>query len=266
MIKPINTFLGINNLNKKVNGCNVALTSYSGDAGFEDWHAHQNASISFLLNGTHEEDLFGKNRKRVPGDVKFIPAGEMHRCNRYSNETRKINLDLSADFMNRMNNTEEQLLSTIPQILSTKITLIKLYHDLDDPSNHAVASAELLLYEIFNPAGKAVIKAGKALPQWVERLRDMLYDEWDRPVHLTDLSARLGVHPVTISRYFPLYFSSTLGNYINRIKIDKALQLIKNTKLPLTEIAYSCGFADQAHFTRTFKSVTGYLPKTFRKL
>lgn len=146
-----------------MSGCHVALTRYTGNAGFEDWHAHQNASLSLLLNGCHKEDLFGKNCKRVPGDVKFIPAGEMHRCNDYSDDTRKINIDLSADFMNRMNNTEEHLLKTIPQILSTKITLIKLYHDLDDPSSpHAIASAELLLYKLFNPAGKIKPKPVKA--------------------------------------------------------------------------------------------------------
>jgi AraC family transcriptional regulator len=42
--------------------------------------------------------------------------------------------------------------------------------------------------------------------------------------------------------------------------------MLKNTRLSLTEIAYTCGFADQGHFTRTFKAATGFLPKTFRKI
>jgi AraC family transcriptional regulator len=266
MTELINTFLGNNHLHKGVNGCNIALTSYDNSPDFEDWHAHQNASISFLLNGTHNETLFGRNLSRLPGDVKFIPAGEMHQCTRYSNNAQKINIDLSADFMLQMNNTEEALLGTIPNILSTKITLIKLYQHLYDSSNHADASAELLLYELFNPLNKGLISTGKIMPKWAETLRDLLNDEWNKPLNLTDLAEKTGVHPITISRYFPLYFSTTLGNYLNLIKIDKSLQLIRNTRLPLTEIAYFCGFADQAHFTRTFKAVTGYLPKTFRKI
>jgi len=266
MIKPLNIFLGDTSISRSVNGCTIALTHYNGNEIFEEWHAHEHSSISFLLNGTHEEDLTGKNYKRVSGDIKFIPAGEVHRCHHYTVDTRKINIDLSDRFIRHIAIAEDRLAGSVPQAASTKFTLIKLYRELHNPGNHANTSAELLLYELFNPVAPANNKAGRTLPVWAERLRELLNDEWDRPFHLEDLSIRLGIHPVTISRYFPVYFSATLGIYINRIKIDKALALIKSTAMPLTDIAYACGFADQAHFTRTFKSFTGCLPKEFRKL
>ncbi|MEW6737177.1 MAG: helix-turn-helix domain-containing protein [Acidobacteriota bacterium] len=42
--------------------------------------------------------------------------------------------------------------------------------------------------------------------------------------------------------------------------------MIKNSQMSLTEIALHCGFADQSHFTRNFKEITGFLPKEFRKI
>ena len=260
------SFLGYNHLVKPVNGSKVALTTYEHNAGFEDWHAHENASISLLLSGTYEEDLSGKQFKRIPGDLKFIAAGEVHRCNKYAPGTRKINLDLHTNLLEQSTALADQLSSRAPQTLPAKFTLLKLYHELDDMGSHSATSAELLLYELFNPIHPAGIKKHNTIPLWAFRLKELLNDEWDKPFQLDDLSTRLGVHPVTISRYFPLYFSSTLGNYIKQIKVDKALALIKGTPLPLTEIAYTCGFADQAHFTRIFKAVTGYLPKEFRKV
>ncbi len=59
----------------------------------------------------------------------------------------------------------------------------------------------------------------------------------------------IGVHPVTISKYFPRYFSCTLGEYMRKLKIEKSLSLIKSPGNSLTNVAYACGFFDQSHFT-----------------
>jgi len=266
MTQSASTFLGQSQLSTSVAGCTVALTSYAGNRSFEEWHSHQNASISFLLNGTHEEDLFGKKHKRLPGDIKFIPAGEMHRCNNYAPDARKINLDLSDTLLKEMDTSADHIMSLLQHSSQVKFTLLKFYHELHDPANHIAASVQLTLHELLHPAKTGRQLSDKQLPQWATRLQQILHDEWNKPFELNDLAHRIGVHPVTISRYFPLYFSSTLSNYIRHIKVDKALAIIKITSLPLTEIAYNCGFADQAHFTRTFKEVTGYLPKDFRRI
>ena len=148
-----------------------------------------------------------------------------------------------------MNVSEDEIINLINRTGQPKFTLIKLYHGLDDTGSHAAtASAHLMLYELFHPA-ETRVSQGSQMPSWICILKDILHDEWDKTFDLHDLSARLGVHPVTISRYFPQYFSSTLGNYLWSVKIDKeALSLIKGTDRSLTDIAYTCGFADQAHF------------------
>lgn len=260
------TFLGNNLLTEKVSGCEVALTSYGDSTGFEEWHSHENSGISFLLTGTHEEDLFGKKHKRVPGNIKFIPAGEMHRCNNYTSGTRKINLDLSAELYKAIEISENNIPALLEDSRQIKFNLLKLYHEVTDQGNHVTASAQLLLYNLFTQDINTKNSFEKELPGWVNLLRQILHDEWNVAFDLNDLAKKVGVHPVTISRYFPQYFSSTLGIYIRNIKVDKALALIKTSKLSLTAIAYTCGFADQAHFTRTFKSVTGYLPKDYRNI
>lgn len=266
MLQPHITFLGDSHLTKSVNGCIIALTSYSGNADFEEWHSHKQGSISFLLTGSHEEDLFGKKHKRVTGNIKYIPVGELHRCNNYSIDARKINLNLDDAQLRKMNVTEDQITSLLNNSPQLKFTLLKLYHELDDTGSHSTASSELLLYELIFAQHNLQKLSAKNPPAWVNLLKQLLYDEWNQKFDLETLAAKIGLHPVSLSRYFPYYFSSTLGSYIKQIKIDKALSLIKITKLPLTAIAYQCGFADQAHFTRTFKEITGYLPKEFRKI
>ncbi|SDF45520.1 AraC family transcriptional regulator [Mucilaginibacter pineti] len=263
---PSKTFLGNISVSKAIDGGFVALTQYSDKRIFEEWHCHENASISFLLNGVHEEDLLGKHYKRVPGDIKFIPAGEMHRCNAYAASTKKINLDLKHSLLHEMTLSEDVLLERLLQNRQTKFTLLKLYHEIHDKNGYGQASLQLLLYELFHPVNADLKSYSGKLPLWVLRLKEILNDEWDVRFDLQDLAHKAGVHPVTISRYFPQYFSSTLSSYLRSIRVEKSINLIKTTSLSLTEIAYTCGFADQAHFTRSFKMHTGFVPKDFRKI
>jgi AraC family transcriptional regulator len=266
MIPPQTTFLGKTHTTQSVKGGTIELTGYNHDSAFEEWHAHENASLSFLLSGGHQEDLLGKKYSRIPGDIKFIPAGELHRCNNYMPATQKINFDLPYTLLKQLEISQEGILNLLHQTRQPKFTLLKLYRDLNDTGSYSTASSHLLLYELFHPDLNRLKNKGHQPPAWVLTLKQLLHDEWNTVFDLNDLSVRLGIHPVTISRYFPHYFSSTLSNYIKLIRVDKSLGLIKGSRLPLTEIAYICGFADQAHFTRTFKAVTGFLPKEFRKI
>jgi AraC family transcriptional regulator len=50
------------------------------------------------------------------------------------------------------------------------------------------------------------------------------------------------------------------------VRVERSLAFMSRRNLSLTEIAISCGFADQSHFTRSFKRIMGLKPSAFRKL
>jgi AraC family transcriptional regulator len=58
----------------------------------------------------------------------------------------------------------------------------------------------------------------------------------------------------------------TVGDYIREVRIDYARKQMLATNEPLVEIALAAGFADQTHFTRSFKRITGMTPTEFRRL
>ena len=45
--------------------------------------------------------------------------------------------------------------------------------------------------------------------------------------------------------------------YLNRVRIRKAQELLRETKQSITEIAFACGFQSSQYFARTFKHLTG---------
>jgi AraC family transcriptional regulator len=110
------------------------------------------------------------------------------------------------------------------------------------------------------------IESQSPYPRWIEIVTELVHDKWNESLTLKDLSEAAGVHPITISKHFPKYFSCTFGEYMRRLKIEKSLYFLKVSSLSLTEIAADCGFSDQSHFIRTFKQLTGFLPNNYKKI
>lgn len=108
-------------------------------------------------------------------------------------------------------------------------------------------------------------KTSGKIPPWINLLWEVINDRWNETLSLAELSALVHVHPVTISKSFPKYFSCTLGEYARKAKIEKAIALIGQSRNSLADVAYQCGFADQSHFIRAFKAATGFLPGEFKK-
>jgi YesN/AraC family two-component response regulator len=83
---------------------------------------------------------------------------------------------------------------------------------------------------------------------------------------LKQISNDLELNPSYVSREFSKYFENlNFGDYVRKLRIEKAVTLIETSSYTLTEIAYRTGFSDQSHFTRIFKLHTGKNPSSYRK-
>jgi hypothetical protein len=130
---------------------------------------------------------------------------------------------------------------------------------------HTQNPAENLLLDVYKKFLKS--KTGK-IPMWAKELKEIIQDQIDTNLTLSlkEVSQSLHVHPSYLSREFSKYFNDlSFGDYIRKLRIEKAIQLLNNPKYSLSEIAYLTGFSDQSHFTRIFKKVTGKNPSSFKK-
>jgi len=67
------------------------------------------------------------------------------------------------------------------------------------------------------------------------------------------------------TRWFKRQFGMTPGRYICCRRGQEALRLINETDLPLSEVAYRCGYASQSHMTDSFRLAVGKTPGAFRR-
>jgi AraC-like DNA-binding protein len=132
---------------------------------------------------------------------------------------------------------------------------------------HTANPAEHLLLDVYQKFLKQKSRA-KKMPAWAKELKEIIQDQIDTNLALSlkGVSQSLNVHPAYLSREFSKYFSDlTFGEYIRKLRIEKATGLLKGSKYSLAEIAYLTGFSDQSHFTRIFKKHTGKSPAAYRK-
>lgn len=249
-------FLGVSKANYHLSGIMLSETVYTSRVS-EEWHHHANPHCSLILEGGNLEHRRHRQQEALPGQLLRYAAGEVHRNLHTLHPSRNLNLELEPTFF-KTYDLPEMTWETIAEH-DLQLAVLKLYHACsmeEDTLGHTS------LLSLWGRPGRP----GKGLPAWAIRIRELLQDQWDTPFTLASLSAQAGVHPVTVSRYFPQYFHCTLGEYLRKIKVAQSLALVRNKENSLTDIAFQCGFYDQSHFIRSFRQYTGYRPGAFRKL
>ncbi|OAB80424.1 helix-turn-helix transcriptional regulator [Cochleicola gelatinilyticus] len=245
--------------------CNgVVLSEYSYHIPETDWHFHENPYFMYVLQG----EVFDSNKKRTlacaSGSLLLHNWDEQHSNKKHSDSARGFHIEFERSWF------EEKKLSIDLATGSTHIEhpkmhhiLAKLYFEFHCQDTFSEVSIDLLLLQLSEgiQVQETTLKTDE--PNWVASLKSLLHEETE-DLSLTSLSEKLNVHPMHLSRAVPKYLATTLGDYIRQQKIKKAFGYLLDPKLSLTEIAYRCGFSDQSHFTRTFKTYLGYTPSVFR--
>lgn len=238
------------------------ISTYFPNDGSDLKHFHENAFLSFVIKGGGTIKSQSLMVERLPGNLIFSYAGEQHQCIAKQFPTVNVNMEVGFDFLRANYLTESTLEASIRKNPNAKLLMIKIYKEILCNDDCSSSSIKMMLFDLMSTARILENKQ----PSWVGQIYELMNDRWNESLSLEDLATAAGVHPVTVSKYFRKYFGCTFGEYIRRIRIEKSLSIIKNSRFSLTEISYECGFYDQSHFSRTFRKLTGLSPKTYAKL
>ena len=87
---------------------------------------------------------------------------------------------------------------------------------------------------------------------------------YSEPLGVPELAKRAGLSASQFQREFRRVFSRTPAAWLLEVRIQAARHLLEHTNQPLSAIALDCGFHDQSHFTKRFKTATGLVPRAYR--
>ncbi len=97
------------------------------------------------------------------------------------------------------------------------------------------------------------------------QVRDLLRDCYGEVVTLDDLSLEAGISPWHLLRAFRSAFGETPHDFLTRLRVERAKDLLTVTSRPVTEICFDVGFTSLGSFSTLFRRHVGLSPAAFRK-
>ena len=106
----------------------------------------------------------------------------------------------------------------------------------------------------------AVFEPNRAL---AHKALALLERDFDTIISIGDIARQLGISESHLSRLVKQITGQTVTQHLNRIRVEKARELLKNGKDSIANIAYRAGFASLSNFYRCFRAQTGRTPRAF---
>jgi AraC-like DNA-binding protein len=108
-------------------------------------------------------------------------------------------------------------------------------------------------------------RAPAKLAGWQERVAKEVIDAYvAKGIGLRELAAHCGLGPSQLSHAFKRSVGMAPYQWLLKRRVEKAQSLLMQTGQSISEIAFTCGFADQSHFGRVFRGHTGTTPRRWR--
>lgn len=129
--------------------------------------------------------------------------------------------------------------------------------------------SEAILYEFFRSAGLAdpfipSSRGGAELPAPVTRALDLIHHRYAEIGGTAALAERAGVTQQHLARLFRAHLGMSPSACLWQVRTDRAIELIRETGLPLAAVAEQCGFRTQFHLSRRVHDASGSSPREIR--
>lgn len=252
--------------NKTLNFDGLIITDTEYTHPYVDWHYHENAYFTFLLEG----NVIEGNKKEIyecsAGTLLYHHWEDPHYNIKPEGFTRGFHIEIPRKWFDDLNISKDNIEGSFnlkdPEL---KLLMYKIFKESKINDNASETSTHQLLLTIFNQLSPQKILSEKK-PIWVKQINELLHESCNEKLNLAELAQTINIHPTHLSRDFHKYFHCNLGDYVRKLKINKSLSIITSNEKSLTEIALECGFADQSHFIRCFKESMGLTPLKYRKI
>lgn len=110
-----------------------------------------------------------------------------------------------------------------------------------------------------------VLQAHTGIPALVQAAINYVHRQYSNPMQIVEVAAYLKCHPDYLSRLFKKSVGCPFGEYLMRVRVDRARNLIALRRFSMGEISWNVGFQDQSHFGRVFKRLVGQTPREYQE-
>lgn len=229
--------------------------------------------LSQVMNNCHHASYFAK------GDISVAPAQSLLCC-RWSDQDHYARIRISSQFLQQVaqesidNESDHVELKPEFRVRNSQIESISLML-LGELKNEGLAG-QLYVESLTNLLAVHLLRQhttthlsinlynSRLSDRQLRQIADYIDEHLDQEIKLLDLAQLVGLSPFYFSRLFKQSIGIPPHQYVLQQRVERAKQLLKTTKLPITEIAISCGFSSHSHLGKLIRQCTGLSPKAYR--
>lgn len=262
-------------------------------------HSHEYFQICYVMKGTCLHKVNGKTATLIKGDLFSIPPHFEHHIELIPNKHTEI---AHIDFMPFLLDQSLQGLTDmtsfvdfafiqpfvalndrlLPKLnlshevqLDTERLIAEMIHELQQRKDGFTLIIKLNLQKLLVVAGREYAayvektmenKHVQANRKYFEKALDFIKMNYNSNLHLQEVASKAAMSPTYFSTMFKILKGRTFVEYVNDIRLEEAMKLLKQTDERIEDISYLTGFNHMSHFHRTFKKATNLTPAEYRKL
>jgi AraC-like DNA-binding protein/ligand-binding sensor protein len=114
-------------------------------------------------------------------------------------------------------------------------------------------------------ANQIVLQQKNAEPVQITRARQFIEKNYKEDLSLADVAREAGMSAFYFCKVFKKATGTNFTQYVSRVRVEKAKNLLLNLNFRISEIAFEVGFQSLTHFNRVFRGIAGTSPTEFRQ-
>lgn len=251
-------------------------------------HSHDFLSLIYILSGEAKYEIGGKVYDISPGMLFVCNPGVTH--HRMISKNQRIEeFQIGISDLNLKGLPENYLLpenesplfnfNRYGQAFYNTIGEIIVEQQKNDEFSVLMLKCivmKLLVYIIkeryiphSEPANN-VVSLGRSLERYdkmaiVNNIRTFITENYMKPISLAKISANAYLSPIYVSKVFKEATGESPINYLIRVRLSRACELLDNTDISVKEVARHVGYKDVYYFSKLFKKYYGVSPLFYRK-
>ena len=123
---------------------------------------------------------------------------------------------------------------------------------------------EIFCQQLSAMANRITVQDAETEPPMIRRAKAYIGGHYGDPVDLDEIARAMHVSTFYFCKMFRKATGLTFTEFLGRVRVEKAKNLLLNPHLRVSEIAYTVGFQSLTHFNRLFRKITGETPTDFR--
>jgi AraC-like DNA-binding protein len=248
------------------------------------WHQHAAYEALFMLDGATEYEFADGRTVSLPGGhLLIVPPEARHRglhdvrrparlCgiifDPRRNDALKNTPFLRGDLRRLDRQFKTHAVRSCPMSAELRRSVTSLDEQIqafDPAAAEACAGLRLAVCGTLLETARQLAKVRTVRSDdAVRAAMDYMQRSCDRPPSMSEVARAVGCSRARLFRIFQQTAGMTPNDYLQRLRVSRAGELLATTSRPVTEIAIACGFSSSQYFSNVFRKYLGQTPTTFR--